>query len=197
MHSMCAPRVTRQMSRRYSHSRQTLSSMPCVTLRCWCAIAILVVSLEVVYIYTNTDKHNFHGWLCKKDEEGILILLEETPVRRQLFCDINATWSDQRTNRALRCDRPLINLWERSWPTILKTTQLNPMNGRIGGCWQMESLCAATIAMVTQCQWHNEWDLSWNDGGIVLACENRRPIQYGLTWDRIWDSAVKAGGITT
>ena len=31
MHSMCAPGVTRQMSRRYSHSCQTLSSMSCVT----------------------------------------------------------------------------------------------------------------------------------------------------------------------
>jgi len=31
MYSMCASRVTRQMSSRYSHSRQTLSSMSCVT----------------------------------------------------------------------------------------------------------------------------------------------------------------------
>ena len=30
MHSMCAPCVTQQMSRRYSHSHQTLSSMSCV-----------------------------------------------------------------------------------------------------------------------------------------------------------------------
>jgi len=31
MHSMCAPRVTRKMSRWYSHSRQTLTSMSCLT----------------------------------------------------------------------------------------------------------------------------------------------------------------------
>jgi hypothetical protein len=31
MHSMCAPRVTRQMSRRYSQSPQTLSSTTCET----------------------------------------------------------------------------------------------------------------------------------------------------------------------
>jgi hypothetical protein len=39
MDSMCAPRVTRQMSRRYSHSRQTLSSMSCVTF----PIAVAVI----------------------------------------------------------------------------------------------------------------------------------------------------------
>jgi hypothetical protein len=40
MNSMCAPRVTRQMSRRYSNSRQTLSSMCCVTF----PIAVLMRS---------------------------------------------------------------------------------------------------------------------------------------------------------
>jgi hypothetical protein len=37
---MCASRVTRQMSRRYSHSRQTFSSMSCMTF----AIAVLMRS---------------------------------------------------------------------------------------------------------------------------------------------------------
>jgi len=42
MHSMCAPSVTRQMSRRYSHSRQTLSNMSCATF----PIAVLMRSLN-------------------------------------------------------------------------------------------------------------------------------------------------------
>ena len=50
MHSICAPRVTRQMSRRYSNFRQTLSSKSCVTF----PIAVLMRSRNSGSVFGNT-----------------------------------------------------------------------------------------------------------------------------------------------
>jgi hypothetical protein len=58
MNSMCAPRVTRQMSRRYSNSRQTLSSVSCVTF----PIAVLMRSRNSGSVFgsggTSQEEHN-------------------------------------------------------------------------------------------------------------------------------------------
>ena len=51
---MCAPRVTRQMSRRYSHSRQILSSMSCVTFQ----IAVLMRSCNSGSVFGNGGTKN-------------------------------------------------------------------------------------------------------------------------------------------
>ena len=63
--------------------------------------------------------------MCKKDEEGRL-LLGETPVRKQSFSRINATWTGLRTNPGFRRDRPVINPVRQGMAHYINTTQLNP-----------------------------------------------------------------------
>jgi hypothetical protein len=70
MHSMCAPRVTRQMSRRYSHSRQTLSSMSCVTFPD-CGVDALSQFWECL-------------WKCW----DVNIALDETPQEETTHCQV-------------------------------------------------------------------------------------------------------------